>query len=183
MIEIRDLTIKFGEKTILDGFNATFPDSGIVIIRGESGIGKTTLLRTIAGLLRPQKGSITGLENRKLSFVFQEPRLIANKTALYNAALASDKETALEILQRLGIDNLKDEMSENLSGGEKQRVSLARAFAYSTDVVLLDEPFTGLDEENRQRAAELIETAKLTILVTHDKLEDGFFQNAFNVNL
>ena len=168
MIEIRNLSVKLGEKIIFSDYSITLPDEGIVMISGESGIGKTTLLRVLCGLQKPDGGRIVGMKNRKLSFVFQEPRLLDHLTALENVALVSDRATAEELLRVLNMDNELHMKAGKLSGGQKQRVSLARAFAFSNDVVLLDEPFTGLDEQNKRKAAQLIQTARLAIIVSHD---------------
>ena len=168
MIEIQNLSVKLGEKTIFRDYSMTLPDEGVVLISGESGIGKTTLLRVLCGLQKPDTGRITGLGGRKISFVFQEPRLLDHLTALENVALVSDRTTAEKLLRELNMDNELRMKAGKLSGGQKQRVSLARAFAFSDDVVLLDEPFTGLDEQNKQKATRLIRIARLAIIVSHD---------------
>ena len=168
MIEWKDVTVRFDDKTVFDHSTFSLPDSGVVLLTGVSGVGKTTLLRVLSGLLKPETGAVTGLENRKISFAFQEPRLLDRLTAVENVALVSDPETAKALLVRLDLSNELHQKTGVLSGGQKQRVSLARAFAFSNDVVLLDEPFAGLDEENKLRAAEMIRTAKLALVVTHD---------------
>jgi NitT/TauT family transport system ATP-binding protein len=168
MIKISDLSVRFGSKQVLDHFSAELPDRGVVLLSGESGVGKTTLLRVFCGLTKPDGGSVTGLSDRKISVVFQEPRLIDHLTALENVALVSDRDTAEKLLIALNLGNELQQRAGKLSGGQKQRVSLARALAFSDDVVLLDEPFSGLDEQNKQRAAQLIGTAKLAVVVTHD---------------
>ena len=168
MIEINNITVGFDGQTVLENRSFSLPDEGVVMLSGESGIGKTTLLRVLAGLLKPMGGTIDGLSQRTVSVAFQEPRLLEHLRAIDNVALVSDAPKAKKLLAQL---NLQDEMykkAAELSGGQKQRVSLARAFAFSKDVVLLDEPFTGLDEQNKARAAELIRTARLAVVVSHD---------------
>lgn len=176
MIEIKDLCVRLGDKQIFQDYSERLPDHGIVLISGESGIGKTTLLRVLCGLLKPDHGTVTGLNGRKISFVFQEPRLLNYMTALQNAAIVSDEQKADDLLQRLNMQDAKHVKAGDLSGGQKQRVSLARAFAFSDDVVLLDEPFTGLDEQNKLCAARLIRTAKLAIVVSHDPSDADLLQ-------
>ena len=176
MIEIKDLCVRLGDKQIFQDYSERLPDHGIVSISGESGIGKTTLLRVLCGLLKPDHGTVTGLNGRKISFVFQDPRLLNYMTALQNAAIVSDEQKADDLLQRLNMQDAKHVKAGDLSGGQKQRVSLARAFAFSDDVVLLDEPFTGLDEQNKLCAARLIRTAKLAIIVSHDPSDADLLQ-------
>ena len=168
MITIQNLTVRFGSKTVFDHASFELPDEGVMMLFGPSGVGKTTLLRVLAGMQRMDAGSISGLANRKISFVFQEPRLLEWLTAEQNVSVVSDAETAKGLLERLDLGDERKNPAKTLSGGQKQRVSLARAFAYSTDVVLLDEPFTGLDEENKRLAIDLIRSARLAIVVSHD---------------
>ena len=183
MIEVKELSVTLGEKRIFDRFSVQIPDEGVVLISGESGIGKTTLLRVICGLQKPDSGTIHGLHNRKISVVFQEPRLLEHLTALENVALVSDIQKAEPILNALNMQQELHLKASSLSGGQKQRVSLARAFAYSDDIVLLDEPFTGLDEQNKQKAAELIRSARLAIVVTHDASDAVLLQSDIKIQL
>lgn len=167
MIKINNLTVRFDKKTIFDSYDIELPDEGTVLITGESGIGKTTFLRIIAGLLKPEEGQIFGLSGRKVSMVFQENRLLPWMSALENVTLVSDIDTAKNLLICLGLENEMNTNVSKLSGGQQQRVSIARAFAYGNDIVLLDEPFNGLDEENRLKVVRLMHTAKLRIVVSH----------------
>ncbi len=183
MIDIKNLTVRFAAQTVFENRSFTLPDSGVVLVRGESGIGKTTLLRVLAGLQKPQSGMITGLEGRRISFAFQEPRLLEHMRALDNVALVSDRQTAETLLKQLNLGDTLLKKASELSGGQKQRVSLARAFAFSNDVVLLDEPFTGLDEQNKLRAADLIRTANLAVVVTHDASDAELLRADRNINL
>ncbi|MBQ2201591.1 MAG: ATP-binding cassette domain-containing protein [Clostridia bacterium] len=168
MIEIKNLSVTLGEKRVFNDFSVTIPDTGMVLISGDSGIGKTTLLRVLCGLQKPDKGTVEGLNGRKISVVFQESRLLDRLTALENVAIVSDMTTAERILTDLNMGSELKIRAGSLSGGQKQRVSLARAFAFSSDIVLLDEPFAGLDEENKRKAVQLIRTAQLAIVVSHD---------------
>lgn len=169
MIAVRNLTVRFGEKTVHENRSFDLPEEGIVLLRGDSGTGKTTLLRVLSGLLKPQSGTVSGLNGRTVSMAFQEPRLLGWKTALENLLLVTEEAKAKELLRALDLEDVAHQRADTLSGGQQQRVSLLRAFAHSTDVVLLDEPFSGLDETNRLRVKKLIETAKLVVLVTHNE--------------
>ncbi|MBQ5992448.1 MAG: ABC transporter ATP-binding protein [Clostridia bacterium] len=183
MIEIKNLSLSFGKKPIFRDFSAELPDEGLVLLSGESGIGKTTLLRILCGLQKPDRGTVCGLESRKISVVFQEPRLLEHMTALENVSIVSDAETAERLLRELNMTGERSQKAGALSGGQKQRVSLARAFAFSNDVVLLDEPFTGLDEQNKLRAADLIRTARLAVVVTHDADDAALLHADRNIQL
>lgn len=174
MIEIQGLSVRFDDKQVFDNYSVTVPDEGVILISGESGIGKTTLLRVLCGLQKPDRGTITGLNGRKISVVFQEQRLLDHLTALENVAIVSDKTKAEELLKWLNMESELKSKAGILSGGQKQRVSIARAFAFSNDIVLLDEPFSGLDDRNKMRVAQLIKTARLALVVTHGAEDSQF---------
>ena len=172
MIRLNDIVVSFEQKNVLNHLSLTIPDDGIVWIFGSSGIGKTTLLRVIAGLQRVDSGYIEGLQGRTRSFAFQEPRLLEWRTALENVAVVANDSIAKRLLASMDMLSEKDTLVKNLSGGQKQRISLARAFAFSDDIVLLDEPFTGLDENNRRRVAALIGSARLCLMASHESPEE-----------
>ena len=141
-------------------------------IVGTSGIGKTTLLQAIAGLKAPHAGKILS-SYKKIAYIFQEPRLFPWMTALENiTSVGADEETARQYLRALfGSDEVAKKYPSELSGGMKQRVSIARALAYKPDLLLLDEPFRGLDAETKAETARLLfhqMKGKTLLLVTHD---------------
>ena len=179
-LEIKNLTKYFDDKCIFDSFSYSFSETGIYALVGESGIGKTTLLRIIASLDNSyREGEIVGGGVKNVSFAFQEYRLFPELSALENIIFTiSDKkseavcEQAKKMLFRLGFnDTDMDLLPEELSGGMKQRVSLARAFLKEAPIILLDEPTKELDEKNtmivKQIISELAKT-KLVIMVTHN---------------
>lgn len=142
-----------------------------VRLTGESGIGKTTVLRLISGLEKPQKGKVTLADGAKISAVFQEDRLIPTLNALENVSLFSNGEKAKEMLSALGLEDSFGLMPAELSGGMKRRVALARALARESDILILDEAMTGLDEANRERVAAVINRyaeGRTIVCVTHD---------------
>lgn len=181
-IIIKNLTKKFDDKTIIDNLSYEFPAHGVVAITGESGIGKTTLLRIIAGLDFEYEGIVRGGDIGHVSFAFQEYRLFPSLTALDNIifAISDTKNEAVvkkakEVLLSLGLkENDFDLFPNELSGGMKQRVSLARAFLKDAPILLLDEPTKELDKENISLLTEIIQKIsmyRLVIIVTHN-LED-----------
>ena len=176
-LEIKNLTKRFGKKTIISEFSYHFSEKGLYILRGKSGIGKTTLLRIIAGLDKDYSGEIIEGGIGRVSFAFQEYRLFPQLSALENVMIASkddsdaNKNLAMDLLSQLGFSF--EEMSllpSELSGGMKQRVSLARTFMKNAPVILLDEPTKELDAILCRQVCEMIKKIaedKLVILVTH----------------
>ncbi|MDE7161210.1 MAG: ATP-binding cassette domain-containing protein, partial [Anaeroplasmataceae bacterium] len=145
MIKLTNITKRYEEKIIFDHFSLELPENKITCILGESGVGKTTLLNMIAGLTAFQ-GHIEAPE--KISYIFQEPRLIPNLTVKENLKLVSklsEDEEIHTLLSILEIEDKIDTYPNQLSGGEAQRVSIARAFLYDGDMILMDEPFSSLD--------------------------------------
>ena len=171
MIRLSHVTAGYPEKTVLENVSLELPEQGAVAIMAPSGFGKTTLLRVLAGLLKPFSGEITGLENKKISFLFQEDRLLPWLTAEKNVALVSDRAAAGRWLNEMEIDQ-GGLLPREMSGGMQRRVALARALAFGGDVLLLDEPFKGLDEGLRERIAMRVRDAfPLTVLSVHDAQE------------
>lgn len=171
-ILLRNIDKSFGGRTVFNNFSAEIPLSGVTVIRGASGAGKTTLFRLLLGLEQPDTGEIIGMHGRKPAVVFQEDRLLPWATALENASLGSDRKTAERALSRLGLCENMCQLPRELSGGMKRRVAIARALAYGGDIFFLDEPFTGLDEENKRLAAgALLETGAQILVITHDDSE------------
>lgn len=175
-LSIKNITKSFGDKKIFDGFSYEFSDKGIYAVCGESGTGKTTLLRIISGLDKNYSGSIDGGGLKNVSFAFQEYRLFPTLSALDNVIVPNDineaaSEKATEILLRLGFENEElKKLPHELSGGMKQRVSLARAILKKSPILLLDEPTKELDRALRDEVYSVIlEEAKwrLVIIVTH----------------
>ena len=151
MAKITNLTKKWGNRSIFDGFTLELEENKITAILGKSGIGKSTLLSCISNLTSFD-GKIEGFGN--ISYVFQEHRLIENLTVKQNleyvlGGAIKDKNAVNEVIARVlditKLKNLQNKQVKTLSGGEKQRATLARAFAYPSQSILLDEPFNSLD--------------------------------------
>ena len=175
-MELQAISKRFGDAVVLENFSLTLAD-GRVCLFGPSGCGKTTLMRILAGLERADGGKVTGMTNKKIAYMFQEDRLLPWATALENVALVSDEDQAAKWLADLGLVDAMNKKPRELSGGMQRRVALARALAYEGDVLLLDEPFKGLDEELKSKAMALVKErfrGRLMILVTHDAKEAEF---------
>ena len=176
MLRINNLSKNFDDKEVLKDLSITFPNSGFVAICGPSGCGKSTLLHIISGIEKPSCGEIIFNDiAHSISMSFQEPRLLPDRTALQNVNFVlGDKKATLsrakELLVALDIQDV-DLYPDELSGGMKARVSIARALAKKTDIYIFDEPFANLDKETALLCIDVIkkETAgALTVAVLHD---------------
>lgn len=169
MIKLEHLFVRYEKQTVINDLSFTFEEGHVYGIVGESGIGKTTLINVIAGLLRFDEGEAI-CSQEKTGYVFQEPRLFPWMTALENVkCVCNDEEKARYYLSMLLADS-EDKLPDELSGGMKQRVSIARALAYEPQLLLLDEPFKGLDEETKKEVMEKVAAllkGKTAILITH----------------
>lgn len=176
MIKLTNVEFSYDKKKkVLDNFSLEIKNGDKICLFGESGCGKTTIINLIMGLLKATKGKIEISKNLRASVVFQENRLFPFMTVLENITfLGADENTANDNLRALGIEEYKDEDISVLSGGIERRVAIARALSQKFDYLVLDEPFTGLDMENIEKATKrILEVAgdKPIILITHSKTE------------
>lgn len=175
MLELKEISKSFGEKRVLDKLSFSFPDSETSVIMGQSGCGKTTLLRIIMGLEKPDGGKLE-LDCEKLSAVFQEDRLADDFSAVRNViyAASTTREKAEGLLTRLGLGESMYMPVRELSGGMKRRVAIARALLADFDLLVMDEPLKGLDAETKRAVIGIIRELcenKSVIVVTHDENE------------
>jgi len=178
-VRLEDLTVRYGDRTVLDRLNLHLAPGERIAVVGESGGGKTTLLRVLAGLTLPDEGRIdlspAGTPAR-VRVMFQEDRLLPWLGALGNVSLGlpqSEQPLARAALAGVGLGDRPDAYPHQLSGGQRQRVALARALAHRPALLLLDEPFGALDALTRAEMHDLLErllddTGATTLLVTHD---------------
>ena len=173
MLTLENLTLRYQKQTVLDRVSFDFAEGCTTGIVGASGIGKSTLLHAIAGLKKCDGGKILSSHER-ISYIFQEPRLFPWMTALENiTTVGADEATAMRYLHALfeNAEEVAKKYPHELSGGMKQRISVARALAYAPDLLLLDEPFRGLDGETKTVVQRLLLNEmqeKTMLLVTHD---------------
>jgi len=198
MIEIRNIKKRYGELEVLKGVSLEVPEGRIVSIAGPSGAGKTTLLQIMGSLERPESGEVlfdgenifrlsdkklSQFRNRNIGFVFQFHRLLPEFTALENVmipALISGvrrreaRERSMSLLENLGVGARAGHKPGEMSGGERQRVAIARGLVNNPRVLLADEPTGSLDSHNRDEIRALLlrlrdELGQTIVIVTHDK--------------
>lgn len=177
MIRLTDICKSFGDKRVLENVSLSF-DVGVTCIMGPSGKGKTTLANIIAGLIPPDSGEISGLEDKKVSMVFQEDRLLEWETAIKNLLFVrKDTEEAKRLLTAAGLADSMYKKASELSGGMKRRVCLCRALIAEYDLLVLDEPFKGLDSGIKHDVMKMVldnTVGKTVICITHDHSEAEF---------
>ena len=201
MLSVRNLAISFDENHVLEDFNLDLESGDIFALLGESGSGKSCALRFIAGLDKAKDGTVSldgndltidGEHNvrpelREIGMVFQDYALFPHMTVFDNIGFGINQLTKDEKIQRvsfllelIGLTGIEKKYPHQLSGGEQQRVSLARSLATSPKLLLLDEPFSSLDKSHRDQLVkevrEILKKANVTsILVTHDESEADAF--------
>ena len=173
-LTIRGISKSFDGRKVLGNVNVSFPAGSVTCLLGPSGYGKTTLLRIIAGLETPDAGSVEGVPER-IGFVFQEDRLCEDFSAVSNVRLVTGKsmlkEDIIRHLTEIGLGDSLEKPVREYSGGMKRRVAIVRAVCYAAELLILDEPFKGLDEKLRTEVTEYIRKyteGKTVICVTHD---------------
>lgn len=170
MIEIKNFTKRYSGNNVYENFNLSVKEGGVTCILGESGSGKTTLLNAVAGLIK-YEGSISKV---KCSYIFQTPRLVPNLTVYGNLKLVCPDDGAImDMLVKVRLEDKVNSYPRELSGGQAQRVSIARAFLYKSDVILMDEPFSSLDLKLKGEIIRLFseirkQDDRTVLFVTHD---------------
>ena len=172
MIQIQQLNLSFGEKTVLKDFSLSIPKQGITALSGPSGSGKTTLLRCIAGLQSPDSGSITGISPSETAILFQENRLLPWRTVqehLTDVLPAHRRSEWKFLLDLMDLTAEKDRYPSQLSGGMNRRLALARCLALDAKLYLLDEPFTGIDLPRIRLLMDYLRNLPVPVLLsTHE---------------
>lgn len=181
MISLKNISMKYDNLQVLKNFNITFENNKITCLVGPSGVGKTTIVNIVANLIKPIEGQIEGIENSIFSYVFQEPRLLEwysiydNIDFVLKDIYNSDERKRIisNYLDLVGLEEYKDYKPSALSGGMAQRISLARAFAYPSNVLIMDEPFKGLDMKLKQEMISSFQklwqkSSRTVIFITHD---------------
>lgn len=209
LIKLNDVTKKYNEKIILNKFNLEIQEGEFISIMGTSGRGKSTLLNIIGLLegfndgtltidgetnIKPNSSKATRLLREKISYLFQNFALIDDETVEYNLSLAQKyvigtkkekREKLKESLNFVGLPDFEKRKIYELSGGEQQRVSIARIILKPSKIILADEPTGSLDEKNRNMVLNLLlqlnKLGKAIILVTHDKYVANYAQRLISL--
>jgi 2-aminoethylphosphonate transport system ATP-binding protein len=190
-LRLEGVRVRLGTQVVLDDFSLSVPDGACLALLGNSGSGKTTVLRTASGFVRPERGrvwlgevDVTELppERRRVALIHQQFLLFPHLTIERNIAFGmayrglgrnEQRERVRELLELFGLNGLEQRYPHQLSGGQQQRVAIARALAVDPEVLLLDEPLSNLDRTTRTRLLEELEqlrrrTAMTMLYVTHD---------------
>lgn len=187
-LEISNLNKSYAEESIFKNFSLQLSDDKINCIIGPSGCGKTTFLNILAGLIEYESGSFNGISKNDISYIFQEDRLIEWLTVKENLQITLKKyykKSSLDdeienLLDIVGIKSVEDKYPDELSGGMRQRVNIARALGKPSKILLMDEPFKSLDYKLKYTIIDefkniLNKNKRLVILVTHDLEEAVYF--------
>lgn len=177
-IRVNNVFKGFNGQQVLDNISVSFPKGVITCIMGPSGAGKTTLAYLLMGLSEPDSGEISGLSGKRIAAVFQEDRLIEHWDAIRNIMLVCNKDVTKETVERhlseIGLTEYEGKLVKALSGGMRRRVAIVRAILSEAEVLLMDEPFKGLDEELKAQAINYVKEktkGKTVIIITHDRDE------------
>lgn len=182
MIIFKDISKSYGNKIVLKNFNIDIREGQTTFVLGKSGSGKTTFSKIVLGLEKIDTGEISGLDGKKISVVFQEDRLMENMTICSNFKMTVDshinRKQIVEKMEKIGLFQPLETKISELSGGMKRRISILRAFLIEFDLIVMDEPFRGLDEETKEKVMNFVIQnikGKTAIIITHDKDEVEYF--------
>lgn len=181
LYKVQDLSKNFEGKAILKNVTLSLPENRVAAILGPSGCGKTTFLNILSGLLRPDHGYLDGFADKRISYIFQRPRLLPWRTVYDNVAFvlkdmmeaSAWPDEVQRVLEMVNLSDSADLYPGQLSGGMQQRVAIARSFAYPADLLLMDEPFQSLDIDLKQNLMACFQNIweadqRTVFFVTHD---------------
>lgn len=185
MIEIKDVDKIIQGKLVLDKISLKINDNTLVLLSGHNGCGKTMLLRLIVGFIKPTEGSINIFRKVRFGVIIENPSFFLNETALYNMKYLAKinniitEKDILEWLKKFGLYEVRNNKVKTFSLGMKQRLALCQAFMENPDILLLDEPFNAIDEENLKKVINLIyefkNKGKIIIVASHGNITNCRF--------
>lgn len=181
-IQFIGVTKHFGDNILFENLNLTLSPGQRYCLMGASGSGKTTLVHMLMGFMKPDVGEIKGITGIRIAAVFQEDRLIEHWDAVKNIRLVCDRSITSKMIQeelkQVGLEEEFGKAVRHYSGGMRRRVAIVRALLAQSDLLILDEPFKGLDEAMKYQVMDYIRTkseGKTVLLVTHDREEASRF--------
>lgn len=183
-IRINNLCKSYGVNKVLHNYTETIIEGKTSFIIGKSGIGKTTLIRILLGLEKTDSGEIIGLDDKKISVVFQDNNLCENLSVLSNLKIVTDNIDENELnknLKELDLEGILFKKINELSGGMKRRIAILRALLVEFDLLIMDEPFKGLDFSTKKIVIEYIKKCikgKTVVMVTHDIDDFEYFNDS-----
>jgi NitT/TauT family transport system ATP-binding protein len=182
-IEFIRIVKQYQQNIVLNEVSLSFREGCINCLMGPSGIGKTTLINLLMGLDLPDSGEIRGIRDKRIAVVFQEDRLIEHWDAIENVKLICDRTVSGEQVEqefcKVDLTEYRNKPVRELSGGMRRRVAIVRAMLFPCDLVIMDEPFKGLDMELKQKLIAYVKEktkGKTVIIVTHDNEEVRLLQ-------
>ena len=167
-VNVRNVTLRYGDKTVLDRFSLEVPAGGLTALSGPSGCGKTTLLRVLAGLVKQSAGTVDGVDPSRTAFLFQEDRLLPWRTVGQHITDVLPRARRGELADWLAFAELSGEENAYpgaLSGGMARRLALARCAALGGELLLLDEPFAGVDPNRAARILERLRSLGVPVIL------------------
>lgn len=192
MIKIKNVTKEIKGKIILDDISLELQNGSVVLLKGHNGCGKTMLLRLIAGFIKPNKGEVEMDENTTFGVIIENPSFILQETVLENLKFLAkinnkiNEETILEYLKKFNLFEYRNNKVKTFSLGMKQRLALCQAFMEDPDVLILDEPFNAIDEDNLKDIVKIINEAKkqgkLIVIASHGDVSFVKFDKVVKMN-
>ena len=192
MIEIKNVTKIIKNNTVLENINLKINDGEMMLLRGHNGCGKTMLLRLIAGFIKPTVGEVKKNDSSEIGVIIENPSFFLEETAFYNLKYLADirkkitDEEILSSMKQLGLFEYRNNKVKTFSLGMKQRLALCQAFMENPDIILLDEPFNAIDDENVKKVVNILNKlkskGKIIVIASHGDIKECSFDKVIKMS-
>ena len=192
MIEIKNVTKIIKNNTVLENINLKINDGEMMLLRGHNGCGKTMLLRLIAGFIKPTVGEVKKNESSEIGVIIENPSFFLEETAFYNLKYLADirkkitDEEILSSMKQLGLFEYRNNKVKTFSLGMKQRLALCQVFMENPDIILLDEPFNAIDDENVKKVVNILNKlkskGKIIVIASHGDIKECSFDKVIKMS-
>ena len=192
MIEIKNVTKIIKNNTVLENINLKINYGEMMLLRGHNGCGKTMLLRLIAGFIKPTVGEVKKNESSEIGVIIENPSFFLEETAFYNLKYLADirkkitDEEILSSMKQLGLFEYRNNKVKTFSLGMKQRLALCQAFMENPDIILLDEPFNAIDDENVKKVVNILNKlkskGKIIVIASHGDIKECSFDKVIKMS-